>query len=181
MLTALFISRSITRPQYPQRCIFLAITVTTRPGGIAFTYYKQVFPNALAVVFKQMHKALEPPVIIHHAVAHLRLALLLSYAFVDTREMEVTPGLLLALVALGAILVQLLVAGAIDLEAADVVEAALIAVAHCLLHMISHHLLMVRQNCDNDVIYLRHLPIILFMYTNQRCFLAGKTSVAENI
>jgi hypothetical protein len=61
----------------------------------------------------------------------LFVTLLLSNSLVDTREMEITAGLLLALVAFGANLIELLVILAVALEAADVVEAPLVGVAGC--------------------------------------------------
>ncbi len=45
-----------------------------RLGGIAFAYYKQFFPKAHTLVDKHLHKAVETPIIVHHAVAYLPLA-----------------------------------------------------------------------------------------------------------
>src|SRR6266571_4656316 len=55
--------------------------------------------------------------------------LLLCHPFVDAREMEVAARFLFTLVPLGAELVELLVVGAIALEAANVVGTALVVVA----------------------------------------------------
>ena len=45
-----------------------------RPGGIAFADDMQFFPKAQTLVGKHLHKAVETPIIIHHAVAYLPLA-----------------------------------------------------------------------------------------------------------
>ena len=58
-------------------------------------------------------------------------ALLLSNPFVDLGEMDVPARFLLALVALGAKLVELFVVPAVALEAADVLETALIVHTGC--------------------------------------------------
>src|SRR5712692_7326685 len=39
-------------------------------GGIAFAYYREFFPKAQTLVGKYLHKAIETPVIVHHAVAN---------------------------------------------------------------------------------------------------------------
>ncbi len=145
---------------------------------MTFVYYKQFFPKTQTLVGKHLHKAVETPIIVHHAVAYLPFpplfaglmllflndhlplgkiandhspfsqcasdevrgfmqtvslfaALLLRNPFIDLGEMDVSTGFLLALVALGANLVELLVVGAVALEAADVVETSLVGVAHC--------------------------------------------------
>src|SRR5712692_3217214 len=41
----------------------------TRLGGIAFAYYREFFPKAQTLVGQHLHKAVESPIIIHHAVA----------------------------------------------------------------------------------------------------------------
>src|SRR5712692_9344748 len=41
----------------------------THLGGIAFADDMQFFPKAHTLVLKHMHKAVESPIIIHHAVA----------------------------------------------------------------------------------------------------------------
>lgn len=46
----------------------------TRPGGIAFAYYIEFLPNMQTLVDKHLHKAIQPPIIVHHAVAYLPLA-----------------------------------------------------------------------------------------------------------
>src|SRR5437879_6595744 len=46
----------------------------TRLGGIAFAYDKQFFPKAQTLVTQHLHKAIEPPIIIHYAVTYLSLA-----------------------------------------------------------------------------------------------------------
>ena len=61
----------------------------------------------------------------------LLAALLLSNPLVDSREMEIPAGFLLAAVAFGAEFVELLVVPAIALESADVVEASLVVKACC--------------------------------------------------
>ncbi len=61
----------------------------------------------------------------------LFVTLLLRHPLVDTREMEVAARFLLALIALGAKLIELFVVPAIALEAADVVEAPPVGVACC--------------------------------------------------
>ncbi len=58
-------------------------------------------------------------------------ALLLGNPLVDVGEIDVPAGLFLALVAFGANLVELFVVPAIALEAPDVVETSLVAVAGC--------------------------------------------------
>ena len=129
---------------------------------IAFTYDMQFFPNVQTLVFQHLHKAIKTPIIIHHAVTDLSLALflvglvllflddhlplgkiandhspfsqcasdemggfmqtvsllaplLLCHPLVDTREMEIAAGLLLAFVPFRANLVKLFVVPAIAL------------------------------------------------------------------
>jgi hypothetical protein len=146
------------------------------PGGIVFVYNIQFFPKAQTLVGKHLHKAVETPIIVHHAVTYLPLApffgslvllffddhlplgkiandhspfsqcasdevrsfvqtvslfatFLLGNPLVDTRKMNIPAEFLLAFVALGTNLVELLVVPAVAFEAADVVEVALIVVA----------------------------------------------------
>jgi hypothetical protein len=71
---------------YPDRHILLALTDMTRFSRIAFIYYIKFFPKAQTLIFKHLHKAIKPPIIIHHAVADLSLALLfvgLVFLFLD--------------------------------------------------------------------------------------------------
>ncbi len=49
-----------------------------RPGGIAFINDMEFFPKAQTLVDKHLHKAIETPIIIHHAVADLPLLALLG-------------------------------------------------------------------------------------------------------
>src|SRR6266699_411525 len=65
--------RTAIRP-YPQRHVFFALADMARPGRIAFIDNMQCFPKAQTLVDQHLHKAVEPPVIIHHAVADLTLA-----------------------------------------------------------------------------------------------------------
>ncbi len=81
MLTALLSSRSITKPQFaqryvrmPQRHVFFMLTDMTRLRRIAFTDNMQFFPKAQTLVCKHLHKAVETPIIIHHAITYLPLA-----------------------------------------------------------------------------------------------------------
>jgi hypothetical protein len=57
----------------PQRHVPLVLAHMTHLGGIALTYYMQFFPKAHTLVRKHVHKAIKPPTIIHHAVAHAAL------------------------------------------------------------------------------------------------------------
>ena len=52
----------------------LALADMTHSCRIAFTYYMQFFPKAQTLVAKHLHKAVQPPVIIHYAVAYLPLS-----------------------------------------------------------------------------------------------------------
>src|SRR5205085_5271703 len=128
------------------------------------------------LVGKHLHKTIEPPIIVHHAVADLPLAplfaglmllllddhlplgkiadhhspfsqsvrdemrgfvqtvllfaaLLLRNPLVDCGEMDIPAGILLALVAFGGILVELVIVPAVTLESDDVVEAPLVGIA----------------------------------------------------
>src|SRR6266700_828627 len=63
---------------YPQRHVFLALADMARPGGIAFINDMEFFPKAQTLVDKHLHKAIETPIIIHHAVADLPLLALLG-------------------------------------------------------------------------------------------------------
>src|SRR5438874_10664 len=61
---------------FPQRHVLLLFAGVTRPGGIALINYREFFPKTQTLVFEHLHKAVESPVIIDHAVADLPLALL---------------------------------------------------------------------------------------------------------
>jgi hypothetical protein len=146
----------------PQWHHLLVFAQMTHPGRIAFVYYIEFFPKAQTLVLEHLHKAVETPIIIYHAVSSLPLALflvglmflflddhlplgkiandhspfsqcasdemggfmqtvsllaplLLCHPLVDTREMEIAAGLLLAFVPFRANLVKLLVVPAIAL------------------------------------------------------------------
>ena len=58
----------------PQRHVFHTLADMTRLGGTAFADDIQFFPKAQTLVVKHLHKAVETPIIIHHAVADLPLA-----------------------------------------------------------------------------------------------------------
>src|SRR6516225_1274080 len=58
----------------PQRHVLLVLADMTRPGRIAFINTMEFFPKAQALIFKQLHKAVEPPIIVHKTVADLPLA-----------------------------------------------------------------------------------------------------------
>ncbi len=58
----------------------------TRFGGIAFTDDREFIPKARTLVGQHLHKAIETPIIIHHAVAYVPLAPLfrgLPVSFLD--------------------------------------------------------------------------------------------------
>ncbi len=58
----------------PQWHVLLVLTGMAHPGCIAFAYYIEFFPVMQTLVFEHLHKAVEPPIIIHQAVAYLSLA-----------------------------------------------------------------------------------------------------------
>src|SRR5713226_3813275 len=45
-------------------------------GGMTFVYYREFFPKTQTLVGKHLHKAVETPIIIDHAVADLPFPLL---------------------------------------------------------------------------------------------------------
>src|SRR5579859_629698 len=53
----------------------------TRLGGIAFADDIEFLPNVQTLVSQHLHKAVETPIIIHHAVANLSLALFFGGLF----------------------------------------------------------------------------------------------------
>ncbi len=59
---------------YPQRHVFFVLTDMARLRRVVLIFSKQFFPKAPTLVLKHLHKAIEPPIIIHHAVADLPLA-----------------------------------------------------------------------------------------------------------
>ena len=58
----------------PQGHVLLVFTDMAHLGGIALIYYNEFFPKAQTLVGKHLHKAVETPIIIYHAVAYLPLA-----------------------------------------------------------------------------------------------------------
>ena len=58
----------------PQWHVLLMLAGMTHPGRIALVYYRECFPKAQTLVFEYLHKAVEPPIIIRHAIAYLALA-----------------------------------------------------------------------------------------------------------
>src|SRR5713226_2572922 len=54
----------------PEWHVLLVLARMTHPGGIALAYYREFFPKAQTLVGKYLHKAIETPVIVHHAVAN---------------------------------------------------------------------------------------------------------------
>jgi hypothetical protein len=58
---------------FPQRHGLLVLTAMTHLGGTAFINDMQFFPVQQTLIFKHPHKAVETPIIIHHAVAYTPL------------------------------------------------------------------------------------------------------------
>ena len=69
---------------FPQGHILLVFARMTHLRRIALIYYREFFPKTQTLVGKHLHKAIEPPSIIHHAIA-------------DTPLVPLLPGLLLLL------------------------------------------------------------------------------------
>ena len=63
----------------PQWHILLMFTCTTHSGRIAFAYYIQFFPKAQTLILKHPRKAIESPIIIHHAITYPPLVPLLGF------------------------------------------------------------------------------------------------------
>ncbi len=59
---------------FPEGHVLLPLASTTHPGRITLIYDREFFPKAQTLVDKHLHKAVEPPVIIYHAIANLPLA-----------------------------------------------------------------------------------------------------------
>src|SRR5712692_6727817 len=53
----------------------------THLGGIAFADDMQFFPKAHTLVLKHLHKAVETPIIVHHAITHAPLVALFGGLF----------------------------------------------------------------------------------------------------
>jgi hypothetical protein len=53
---------------FPQRHVLLVLARMTHPGGIALINYREFFPRAQTLVGEHLHKAVESPVIVDHAV-----------------------------------------------------------------------------------------------------------------
>src|SRR5437773_12477294 len=53
---------------FPQRHVLLVFARMTRPGGIVLINYREFFPKAQTLVGEHLHKAVEPPAIVDHAV-----------------------------------------------------------------------------------------------------------------
>jgi hypothetical protein len=58
---------------FPQRHVLHVLAGMTHPGGIALINYREFFPKTQTLVFEHLHKAVEPPIIIDHAVAYAPL------------------------------------------------------------------------------------------------------------
>ncbi len=58
----------------PERHVSLVLADMAHPGRIALIFYEEFFPKAQTLVGKHLHKAVETPIIIYHAVAQLPLA-----------------------------------------------------------------------------------------------------------
>jgi hypothetical protein len=58
---------------FPQRHVLHVLAGMTHPGGIALINYREFFPKTQTLVFEHLHKAVETPVIIDHAVADASL------------------------------------------------------------------------------------------------------------
>ncbi len=63
---------------FPERHVLHVFARAAHPGGIALAYYIQFFPKAQTLVGQHLHKAIETPIIIDHAVAHTPLVPLLA-------------------------------------------------------------------------------------------------------
>jgi hypothetical protein len=59
---------------FPQGHVLLALADVTCLRRIVLIYYREFFPKAQTLVGQHLHKAIEPPIIICHAVAYLPLA-----------------------------------------------------------------------------------------------------------
>ncbi len=62
----------------PQWHVLLVFAGMTHPGGIALINYREFFPKTQTLVFEHLHKAVETPVIIDHAVPDAPLVPLLA-------------------------------------------------------------------------------------------------------
>src|SRR5581483_7341790 len=63
---------------FPQRHGLLISTVATGLAGITFADAIQCFPSTQTLIRKHLHKAVEAPIVIDHAVTDLAFALLLG-------------------------------------------------------------------------------------------------------
>jgi hypothetical protein len=63
---------------YPKWHALLTLADMPHPGRIAFVLKIEFFPKAQTLVDQHLHKAVEPPIIIHQAVAYPSLVSLLT-------------------------------------------------------------------------------------------------------
>src|SRR5260370_32245378 len=54
----------------PQWHILLMLALVAHLGRIALIYYRECFPKTQTLVRKHLRKAVEPPIIIYHAIAY---------------------------------------------------------------------------------------------------------------
>jgi hypothetical protein len=62
----------------PQRHVLLVFAGMTHPGSIALINYREFFPKTQTLVCKHLHKAVETPVIVDHAVPYAPLVSLFA-------------------------------------------------------------------------------------------------------